>query len=148
MGLRLVCSTSEKQHNPSKKPDLSLVHCAERELGVHSHAVVIKNKSLAVRYPGGIKGFMDKHKGLSNGRITVKCFSGFYNEVYELLKDLKTGGFKLTRDYIYFNADRHISEVNRKRSLGVRCLNKVDAGVNWLQGRMSREVMYIQYHEY
>ncbi len=148
MELHLVRSADTKQYNPSKKPELSVVYCTEKELPVYSHTVVIKNKSLALRYPGGIKAFMDRHKGLSNGRITVKCFLGFYDDVYELLKDLKTGGFKLTRDYIYFNADRHILEVKRKRSLGVRCLNKADTGVNWLQGRLSLEMMYIQYHEY
>lgn len=148
MRLHLVRSTNEKQYTPSKKPELSLVYCAERELAVYSHTIVIKNKSLSIRYLGGIRGFVEKHKGLSNDRITVKCFLGFYDDGYELLRDLKTSGFKLTQDYIYFNTDSYISEVNRKRSLGVKCLNIIGTGVNWLQGRLSQRVMYIQYHEY
>jgi len=130
------------------KPDLSVVHSAEREIKVVFHTVVMKNESLANYYKCGMKGFMDKYRGRSNEHITVKCFMAFYNEAYELLKDLKSKGFKLTQDYIYFDTAKYLSAIDWKRSRGIKCLDRVDTGVNWLKGRLFQELLYIQYYEY
>ena len=148
MGLCLVHSSDKKTASSSMKPDLLIVHSAEKEINVASHTVVIKNESLARHYKGGMKGFMDKYRARCNINITVKCFIGFYDGTYELLKDLRSKGLKFNRDYIYFDTARYLSLTNWKRSRGITCLDRVDTGVKWLKGRLLQELVYVQYCEY
>ena len=148
MGLCLVHSSDRKTDRSSLKPDLLIVHSAEKEIKAVFHTVVIKNESLARHYKGGMKGFMDKYRARCNLNITVKCFIGFYDEAYELLKDLKIKGLKFNKDYIYFDTARYLSVTTWRRSRGITCLDRVDTGVKWLKGRLLQELVYVQYYEY
>jgi len=123
------------------KMNLHVIHNENKKLKCVFNTLVIKNESLNRSYTGGLIGFLDKHGGECNGRITVVCFMG--GDVYDTADDLIENGLKIVEDFEFIDAGRYAmgmnSPYNKKGS------HNVNVGVEWLRGRYAQGGIYVWY---
>lgn len=126
--------------NEDLKRKLQVINNEKYKLRCVFYALVIKNKSLNRSYEGGLRGFLGKHSGECNGKITVVCFMG--GDVDDTANDLIENGLKIVDDFEFIDAGRYAMDVgigNKKGS------HNVNVGVDWLRGRYANGGIYVWY---
>ena len=96
-----------------------------------SLTLVIKNGSLRLKYPGGLKGFLEKYRARCNRYITVSCtMSG--PEFFDEVDDIGDHGLKLDEDFWAFDFWNYGVAV-ASHPEGKIQPHEVDTRVGWLR---------------
>jgi hypothetical protein len=83
---------------------LYLVHENADRIKCAFYTVVVLNASLAAKYPGGIKAFVERHMLRCNNDLSVSCHMG--DDCDEVVEDLLKHGLVRDRDFVFFDAAR------------------------------------------
>lgn len=86
--------------------NLHVIHNEKKKLKCVFNTLVIKNEALERLYKGGLIGFLDKHGGQSNGKITVACYMGI--DIDETIDDLIENGLKYIEDFEFIDAGSYL----------------------------------------
>ncbi len=124
--------------------DLRLVFAAAENLPCVFNALVVKNRALREKYPGGVRGFLEKHGGRCNRRITVESFMG--GDIDEVIADLAGHGFDYEEDFVFVDAGGLALSWARERKARLRP-EPVDLGVDWLEGWIFRGRVFVRHAE-
>jgi hypothetical protein len=110
---------------------------SDEELRCAFNAVVVKNSSIAQRYPGGIIAFVEVLLfNYCNEKITA--YSSMGVEVREVIDELIACGFKHREDFLFVDAGLYLM-------CGDPGPFEVDLGVNWLAGRYEDRGVYVRF---
>jgi hypothetical protein len=69
----------------------------DQEIQCVNHAIIIRNESLEIKYPGGLKVFRRRFNVNSNEHITVYCDSS--NSVWDNIKEFEAIGLENGKDF-------------------------------------------------
>ena len=105
------------------------------------HTLVIKNESLERLYEGGLLGFLHRHGGECNGKITVDCYMG--GEIFETMDELNQCGLKFLEDFEFIDAGAYVI-YDPKREVHP---HNVSQRVDWLKGGYVNGYIYVWYAE-
>jgi len=90
----------------------------------------IRNKALAQKYNGDLKGFMNKHSARRNNDIAVDCYMG--GDIEDTIKDLIQNGLTIGEDFTVFDAECLWMGLIMDRD-NPKIRHSVDLGVDWLK---------------
>ena len=122
--------------------NLYVAHTSEDKLSCAFYTVVVRNAALAARYPGGLKGFVDRNRAQSNQNITV--FSDMGCEFDDVVKDLIANGLKMKEDFALFDA----GDLALSASIAMGPIKRpqmVDIGLSWLRVQYTPNGMFAWY---
>jgi len=118
---------------------LHVIHNEKKKLQCVFNTLVIKNEALERLYEGGLVGFLDKHGGECNGKITVCCYMG--SEIYDTMDELDENGLEYLEDFEFIDAGEYlIIDPNREAYP-----HNVRQRVDWLKGRYFKGYIYVWY---
>jgi hypothetical protein len=110
---------------------------SDEELRCAFNAVVVKNSSIAQRYPGGMSAFVELCPfNYCNEKITA--YSSMDDGVSEVIDELHRLGFKHKVDYLFVDAGLYLI-------CGDPGPFNVDLGVSWLSGRYEDSGVYVRF---
>lgn len=115
---------------------LHVINNKRKKLQCVFDTLVIKNESLERSYEGGLIGFLDKHGGECNGKITVVCYMG--GEIFDTIDELVMNGLEFLEDFEFIDAVSNDS--NRKTYP-----HNIKQRVEWLKGRYVNGYIYVWY---
>ena len=108
---------------------LHVIHNERKKLQCVFNTLVIRNEPLERLFEGGLIGFLDKHGGECNAKITVVCYMG--GDIYDTMDELVENGLKFLDDFEFIDAASYfISDTKRET-----CSRNVKQRVDWLKGR-------------
>jgi len=112
---------------------------SDEELRCAFNAVVVKNSSIAQRYPGGMSAFVELCPfNYCNERILT--YSSMGGDVNEVIDELIACGFKHKEDFLFVDAGLYLMS-------GDPGPFDVDLGVDWLEGRFEDRGVYVRFVE-
>ena len=120
---------------------LHVINNEKKKLQCVFHTLAIKNEALERGYKGGLLGFLDKHGGQSNGKITVLCFMG--SDIDETIDDLIENGLMFTEDFEYIDAGCYSFADPERRAYP----HNVRLRADWLKGRFAGGYIYVWYND-
>jgi len=118
---------------------LHVIHNERKKMQCVFNTLVIKNESLERFCKGGLIGFLDKHGGQSNGKITVDCFMG--GDIDETIDDLIENGLKFIEDFYFIDAGIYLLCDPKKEAYPHNVRQRPD----WLKGRYAKGYIYVWY---
>ncbi len=124
--------------------NLRVVYERGEKLRCVFNAIVIRNRSLGEKYPGGLSGYLQKHGGCCNRMITVDSFMG--GDIDEVFLDLKEHGLEPGADFVFVDAGGFALA---QAMFGQATLRPkpVDLGVDWLEGWVHPRGVFVRYVE-
>ena len=105
------------------------------------NTLVIKNEAMERLYEGGLIGFLDKHGGEYNEKITVVCYMGA--DIDETIDDLVENGLKFLKDFEFIDAGAYMIIGSEKQA----CPFIVKQKVGWLKGCYVKGYIYVLYND-
>ena len=111
---------------------LYVAHDSSEKIRCSFFTVVIRNKALAQKYNGGLKGFMNKHIARCNNDIAVDCYMG--GDIEDTIKDLTQNGLTIDEDFTVFDAESLCMELIMDRDKA-KIRHTVELGVGWLKAQ-------------
>lgn len=121
--------------------NLQVVHDSADEIRCVFNALVVRNSALKSKYPGGLRGFVEKFGFRCNEKIAADSFMG--GDIDTVIEDLLRCGLVPGKEFVFVDAGSYAVISN----LGARNLYKpqpVDLGVNWLEGRYFRGGIHVR----
>lgn len=117
--------------------NLRPVFNSEEEIRCVFYNVIVKMQSLRLKYPGGIKAFMERHTAYCNRHLAVVCSMGSA-DLDGLVEELLKAGFVDREDFVCCTDDSMwIPLMERLRpDFGAPSGSAVDLPVDWLEARM------------
>lgn len=109
---------------------LYVAHDSSEKIHCSFFTVVIRNKALAQKYNGGLKGFMNKHRARCNNDIVVDCYMG--GDIDDTVKDLLENGLTIDEDFTVFDAEGLFMQLRMSPDYA-KMRHIVDLGVRWLK---------------
>ena len=116
---------------------LHVIHNERTKLQCVFNTLVIRNEALERSYESGLIGFLDKHGGESNGKITVVCYMG--GEIDETMEELVENGLKFLDDFEFIDAGAYLIYDPNKEFYP----HNVSQRVDWLKGRYVNGYIYV-----
>ena len=116
---------------------LHVIHNERKKLQCVFNTLVIRNEPLERSYEGGLIGFLNKHGGECNGKITVVCYMG--GDIYDTMYELDENGLKFTEDFEFIDAGKHLlCDPNREAYP-----RNIKQRVDWLKARYFNGYVYL-----
>jgi hypothetical protein len=112
---------------------------SDEELRCAFNAVVVKNSSIAQRYPGGMSAFVELCP-FNDCNEKITAYSSMGGEVSEVIDELHRLGFKHKVDYLFVDAGLYLM-------CGDPGPFNVDLGISWLSGRYEERGVYVRFVE-
>ncbi len=147
-----------KQEKKLKQPQRlrpSLIYQSSKELPCAFLTLIVKNKFLQEKYPGGVRAFATKHWSLANNRINIMCHMS--DEFQDVMLDLQGhglskddysfidfGGF-ITLSVCYSVEEKSDSTIISKEKWIEEHMNR--GVVNWLHVKERNNRYYVSYVE-
>jgi len=119
--------------------NLHVIHNEKKKLQCVFNTLVIKNEALERLYDGGLIGFLDKHGGECNGKITVCCYMG--GDIYETMDDLVEHGLNFIEDFEFIDAASYLIIDPERQASAYNVRQRVD----WLKSRYAGGYIYVWY---
>ncbi len=142
MSIKLVHSSeTEVQRYPEPERKFYTVGTGQRKMRVTFYALVIRNRSLTEYYPGGVRAYIEKHRGRTNGDITVDC--AMADDFDTEIEDLTRAGLKIDEDWIVF--EPNIWEFKIPLPDLDRLIRHINLGVPWLKCKVVNCRVYVWY---
>ena len=116
---------------------LHVIHNERTKLQCVFNTLVIRNEALERSYKGGLIGFLNKHGGECNGKITVGCYMG--GDIYEVMDELVENGMKFLDDFEFIDAVSYLTFDPEKQAYPRNIKQRVD----WLKGRYVNGYVYV-----
>jgi len=123
--------------------DLHVVHSSNKMMRCVFNSLVIRNDSLNAMYPGGFKGFIEKHGDLTNRDITM-LFSMADEEIEDAVRDLRDNGLSGGEDYTFVDAGGYSIHVAMDREQQ-DVPHTISVGVDWLGARYAEGGIWLWY---
>ena len=117
-----------------KKSEMEL---SGEELRCAFNAVVVRNSSIAQRYPGGMSAFIELCP-FNDCNEHIVAYSSMGGEVNEVINELIACGFKHKEDFLFVDAGLYLM-------CGDPGPFKVDLRVDWLEGRYEESGIYVRF---
>jgi len=117
-----------------RRPNMTLyvAHDSSEKIHCSFFTVVIRNKALAQKYNGGLKGFMTKYSARCNNDIAVDCYMG--DDVDDTVKDLLENGLTIDEDFTVFDVESLCMALIMDRD-NLKIRHTVEIGVGWLKAQ-------------
>jgi hypothetical protein len=119
---------------------LRLVFDSQEQLKCGFLSIVVKNRSLATFYPGGVRRFIERFSSRCNRSLTV--FNGAGQEFNDLVMTLEAHGLREKIDFVIVDVfDYEWSLMFNPESKDTP--RNVNMGVAWLTGRYAGGSIYV-----
>lgn len=119
---------------------LRLIFDSRKTIRCQFISLVIRNTSLAKRFPGGQKAFLKKYSAISNADLTV--YSWADDDFDDVVSELKSEGFTPDLDFSVVDVfDHEWSLMLRRENRGMR--HGVNLNASWLAGRYVDGSIYV-----
>ena len=125
---------------------LRIIFSSDDEIRCVFHTLVVKTESLKIKYPGGVRAFVEQYNGRCNKKLAVICGMG-EEDLDDAFTDIENSGLIDRLDFAYFDASRDAMEYALFKKLYGKMGRQVDFSIDWIEGYVHNGGTIVRYKD-